>query len=114
MKIIIAGSRSISNIDEVRKAVIDSGFKISEVVSGRARGVDRLGERWAAENKIPIRQFPAFWEKYGKSAGFLRNKEMVEYADGLIAVWDGKSAGTEHTILLAEKKGLKVHIHYTR
>jgi hypothetical protein len=110
MKVIIAGSRTITDIGIVAMAVIESGFQIDEVVSGGARGVDRLGELWAERWRIPVKRFPADWNKFGKSAGPIRNKEMGDYADALIAVWDCKSSGTGHMIGYATGKGLKVYV----
>jgi hypothetical protein len=109
MKVIIAGSRDISDYELVVKAVEDSGFAITEVVSGTARGVDRFGERWARESNVAVKRFPANWDKYGKRAGFLRNVDMADYADALIAVWNG-STGTANMISLAKKRGLKVFV----
>ena len=111
MKVVIAGSRSITSYGLVKYVIILSNFDITEIVSGRARGVDRLGERWATENSIPIKYFPADWEQYGKAAGFVRNSEMVEYADAVIAIWDGKSKGTEHTINLCRKSNKKLYVY---
>lgn len=110
MKTIIAGSRTIEDYNTVLDAVKQSGFTITEVVSGTARGVDRLGERYGREQGIPIKRFPADWDTYGKRAGYLRNETMVRFADALIAIWDGISKGTSHTINLAKEKGLKVYI----
>lgn len=110
MKTIIAGSRTITDYEIVKKAIRDSGFEISEVVSGTASGVDRLGERYARENGLPIRQFPAEWNEYGKAAGPIRNVQMAEYADALIAIWDGCSSGTRHMIKAAEKNDLKIFV----
>lgn len=110
MKVIIAGSRGILNYNFVIKAVGSSGFDITEVVSGTARGVDRLGERYARDNNIQLKKFPADWAGYGKGAGFIRNGQMAEYADALIALWDGKSKGTEQMINRAKHEGLKVHV----
>jgi hypothetical protein len=110
MKTIIAGSRLITDYAAVCKAIKESGFEITEVVSGTCRGVDLLGERWANENKIPIKQFPADWNKFGKSAGYKRNLEMGKYADALIAVWNG-SKGTEHMINIANGMKHKVYVH---
>lgn len=78
-------------------------YPITEVFSGKARGVDFLGELWAELFNIPVRPFPADWEKHGKQAGFLRNEEMVKECDRVIAFWDEFSKGTKHTIDLAEK-----------
>ena len=114
MKVIIAGSRDIEDFSLIQEAVYASTFNITEVVSGRARGVDKLGEAWASLNNIPIKPFPAKWRTNGvldRSAGFKRNIEMAEYADALIAVWDGESRGTKHMINQAKLKKLKVFIY---
>lgn len=86
MKIIVAGSRGITDPHVVAVAIEGSGFAVTEVVSGTARGVDQLGEAWALSRRIPIRRFPADWETHGRSAGHRRNAEMASYADALIAV----------------------------
>ena len=93
MKVIIAGGRNITDYNIVKTAYHKSGFQATEIVSGAARGVDYLGELFAKDNCIAIRSFPADWNKYGKRAGPLRNLQMAEYADALIAVWDGKKYG---------------------
>ena len=111
MKVIIAGSREITDFKVIQEAVEKSTFKPTEIVSGGARGVDTLGEEWAYVHKVPIKKFLAQWNKYGRSAGFKRNVEMAEYADALIAVWDGKSKGTKHMIDQAKIKLLKVFIY---
>ena len=112
---IIAGSRNFNdpalmdnNLDEVE----EYGWRISQVVSGSARGADRLGEEWADINEIPLTLFPAKWEEHGKSAGYIRNKEMAEYAEALVAFWDRKSKGTKHMIDLAIQLGLYVKVVY--
>lgn len=112
MKTIIAGSRNITDYSIVLQAIIDANFDITAVVSGTARGVDQLGEKFANDSSLQIHKFPAQWDEYGKSAGYIRNKQMAEFSDALIAVWDGKSKGTKHMIDLAYKYNLKVYIHY--
>lgn len=114
MRTIIAGSRGFTNIKDVRDAVIKSGFLITMVLSGTAKGVDRLGEQWAAENFILVEKHPAHWNLYGNAAGPIRNTEMAEAAEALVAVWDGRSRGTQHMIAVARKKGLKVYVHEPR
>lgn len=111
MKTIIAGSRSITNPIYVRRAAIDAGWPITEVVCGRARGVDTLGEQWAKRAGVPVVPFIAEWDRYGKSAGIMRNVAMANYADALIAIWDGKSTGTKHMIDIARRKGLKIFVY---
>ena len=114
-RVIIAGSRSITDYEQVATAVRASRFEITEVVSGCAGGPDTLGEIWAANNGVGLSRFPARWRtrdgEYNPRAGFQRNQQMAEYADALIAVWDGESGGTRHMIEQARKRGLKVYIH---
>ena len=112
MKIIIAGGREFSDFAllESKLAHLIQNVDVTEVVSGGARGADRLGEEWANIYNYPVKKFPANWNKYGKSAGYKRNAEMAQYADCLVAFWDGKSRGTKHMIDLAHKQGLKVRV----
>ena len=109
MKVIIAGSRFITDYMIVESAIERSGFarEITEVDSGGAKGADVFGERWAQLHGVPVRHFPAEWQTFGRRAGFVRNAQMIEYADALILVWDGLSRGAAHTLLLAEKTGLR-------
>ena len=107
MKIIIAGSRGLSPTPaEIDQAVADSGFVITEVVSGGAR--DRHGELWAGRHNLPIKRFFPDWVGDGRKAGILRNCRMGDYADGLIAFWDGSSPGTNHMVGYMEKLGKPV------
>ena len=101
MRTIIAGGRNITDQQWVDLAVQQSKFEITEVVSGTARGADTLGEEWAARNNVPVKRFPAEWDRLGKKAGFVRNHKMVTYADALILVWDGHSSGSGHTLAIA-------------
>lgn len=110
MKAIIAGSRCGCSMVKLMDGIKVSQFNITEVVSGCAMGIDAQGEIWARDNSIPIKEFPADWEKYGKSAGYIRNSQMADYADCLIAFWDGRSRGTKHMIDIASKKEMPVHI----
>lgn len=107
MKVIIAGSRSITEPHLMLEAIYKSEFRITEVVSGMAVGVDRLGVWWANHKKIPVKKFYPDWKYLGKSAGIIRNQEMALYADALIAVWDGKSRGTRHMIKYMRDKMMK-------
>ncbi|MEY4565403.1 MAG: Salinibacter virus [Planctomycetota bacterium] len=106
MKVVIAGSRSINNEELVFQAIEEASFEITEVISGGAKGVDRIGEAWAKNRNIPIRIMKPVWTH--KGAGLARNAEMAEVADALIAVYDGESKGTKHMIETMEKKGKRV------
>lgn len=111
MKTIIAGGRNITKYSYVEDAVLQSGFDITEVVSGCARGADALGEMWANKHNIPLSMFPADWDNLGKKAGHVRNCQMGDYAEALIALWDGESRGTKHMIDYATKNGLEVFVY---
>lgn len=110
MRVIVAGSRTIDDYEVVCCAICESGFVITTVVSGCAKGVDQLGERWALEHGVPVDKYPAQWASYGNAAGPIRNQEMSENSEALVAIWNGMSRGTAHMIDCAKKKGLKVFV----
>jgi len=112
-KVIVAGSREFNNYSLLAKKLHHLLKEKAEthkivIVSGTARGADKLGELWASRHDHEVERFPADWNKHGKRAGYLRNKEMAEYADALIAFWDGVSRGTEHMVNIMEKLGKPV------
>lgn len=109
-KVIIAGSRGIHDYHLIHKAVDSSGFDVDEIVSGGAVGVDSLGEKYAKTNGIDLVIFLANWEGRGRSAGHHRNRKMGDYADALIAIWDGESKGTKGMIEYMEKLGKQVFV----
>lgn len=114
-RVIIAGSRSFNDYKYLKHCVDILLKNIHEeivIVCGKARGADSLGERYAKENGYTVRYFPADWNRFGKSAGCIRNEEMAQNADALIAFWDGKSRGTKNMIKLAHKYGLQLRIKY--
>lgn len=130
MKLIIAGSRTITDYNLLKKAMKDSNAisKVKEIVSGGAKGVDTLGERWAKEHKVKLTVMKAKWNDlkapgavidvrpgtedgyYNSRAGLQRNEDMGRYADALLALWDGKSTGTAHMIDFMKKLGKKVYV----
>lgn len=115
VKIIIAGSRGITDKSFVAGVIemnpICPPEHITEIVSGHCpRGVDAIAEEIAQELDIPVQAFPANWDKYGRQAGPIRNQEMAEYADGLIAIWDGKSRGTKNMIIKAHAVSIPVYV----
>lgn len=101
MKILVAGSRSINPQTIIFTFTnLLNTFSISEFVTGCAKGPDRLPweYNYAFSLNVPIKEFPADWNKYGKRAGPIRNAEMAEYCDAAIILWDGKSKGTKNMI----------------
>ena len=114
MKVIVAGGRDFKDY-HLLKETLDNFQQeygdITEVVSGGARGSDKLGEKYANENTIPIKRFVPDWEGLGKKAGFVRNRQMGDYAKEhngmLVAFWDRQSRGTKGMIDYTTKIGLK-------
>lgn len=105
MKVIVAGCRNFTDY-ELLKQKLDyyrETKPITEIVSGVARGADVLGVQYAKAVDIPYKLFPADWVKNGRAAGPIRNQQMAEYADALIAVWDGESKGTKNMISCMNK-----------
>ncbi len=111
-KVIIAGGRDFSDYQLlVEKCDKYLANKTNiEIVSGTAKGADSLGERYAKERGYSLKTFPADWAAFGKRAGYLRNEQMANYANALIAFWDGESRGTKHMIDIATEKGLLVKV----
>lgn len=112
-KVIIAGGRDFDDYEMLKNKcdhLLSNLFGDIEIVSGTASGADKLGERYATEKGYPIKHFPADWAKEKRSAGIVRNIQMAEYSDFLIACHDGFSRGTNHMIEVAKEKGLKVAI----
>lgn len=113
-RIIIAGGREFidynllaNTCDKLLKNLPQDEI---EIVSGKARGADSLGEDYAFTRGYPVKEFRADWDGLGKRAGFVRNAQMADYGTHLIAFWDGVSKGTKGMIELAEKKGLRVRV----
>lgn len=112
-KVIIAGTRSFSDYGKLFKIcdiLLEKRHPDITIVCGMARGADLLGKRYAEEKGYEIVECPADWDNLGKSAGIIRNKDMGNIADALIAFWDYKSHGTKHMIDYATQKGLMVRV----
>lgn len=112
MKYAIIGSRSYANYAQF-EATVDIYTDITEIISGGARGVDKMAERYAEEHNMPCKIFLPDWDKYGKSAGYIRNKDIVAAADKILAFWDFESKGTKHTLQLADQVNKPYIIHLT-
>lgn len=114
-KIIIAGGRDFMDYNLLKEKTnkILQEKKVTHkivIISGCARGADTLGLRYASENTFDVEEYPADWDKYGKKAGYVRNVEMAENADALIAFWNGKSKGTKHMIDIAMERNLPIRV----
>ena len=120
--VVIAGSRSITDyfpfekemdfiMDVMFQGRIGTGVPVREehevinpvIISGTARGTDRLGEKWAELRGFPVLRMPADWNTHGKRAGYIRNHKMVRAADAVVVFWDGESRGTRHTMNIAKE-----------
>ena len=125
IRIIVAGGRDFNDFPLLMNKCIgiiatvtkeDNTIDKIRIVSGSARGADKLGEQYAQIAHYDVSRFPAAWDIYGKSAGYRRNADMAKFASEegnigiLIAFWDGKSRGTKHMIDLAKRYGLDVYV----
>ena len=116
IRVIIAGGRKFNDYEMLKRNMLKFIQKLHdhidfhkvEIVSGNANGTDKLGERFAKEYHYDLKIMPAQWDLHGRSAGYLRNKEMLAYtkeADHsvLVAFWDGQSKGTKNMIDISRK-----------
>lgn len=123
MKLIIAGCRDhdvpLKEMDRILRMSphwtnvnlsVYHGYDMIEIVTGGCRGVDHSAKAWAMHHRIPHREFPADWNTHGKAAGPIRNKQMAEYADKLVALWDGESRGTLNMIQTMTREGKPVFV----
>lgn len=110
MRLLICGSRTLGSYQLIDEAIKESGFKPTEVITGGAYGVDYWANLWAKENGIDQVIMPANWKRDGKAAGPIRNKKMVQRADAILAIWDGKSKGTQHAIHCAAKEQMLLFV----
>lgn len=121
MRVLICGSRNFNRYDVMGRVMEpifryyydpSKGTSDIVVISGKARGADKMGEEWAEEFNLPVEEYPADWNKYGKSAGYIRNKQMLEEGkpDLVVAFPIGESRGTRNMISLAEKANIKTII----
>ena len=108
MKIAVIGSRTFDKYESVVNILSKLG--VTEIISGGAKGADTLAERYAKEFDIPTKIFLPDWETYGKKAGFMRNTQIIEECEMVVAFWDGESKGTKDSLDKAEKLGKKVMI----
>lgn len=104
MKLLIAGSRSITDFD-LNGHISDD---VDLIISGGAKGIDTLAEQYADKNGIEKLIIRPKYEKYGRAAPIRRNEEMVDISDAVLAIWDGKSRGTAYTLEYARKKGKEI------
>ncbi len=100
MKIAIVGSRDVT-VSDIGRYISN----VDEIVSGGAAGVDYCAAEYAKENGIKITVFLPQYERYGRAAPIIRNKEIVDYSDKIIAFWNGSSKGTLSVIKHAQKTG---------
>lgn len=108
MKVAIIGSRNL-RIDHLEDYLPQN---ITELVSGGAKGIDTCVKSYALNNNIPLTEFLPNYNRYKKGAPLRRNLEIIEYADMVIAFWDGTSHGTKFVIDACQKQGRPLLVHH--
>lgn len=106
MRIAIIGSRSI----RVENLALYLPPETTEIVSGGARGVDQCAAQYARAHGLQLTEFLPEYARYGRAAPLVRNRAIVDYADEVLAFWDGSSAGTRHVIRYCKKLGRRVRV----
>jgi len=112
MKLAVVGSRDFSDSETMARVLDRIRAKHPQVtiVSGAGRGADTLAANYAKANGLTLIEFPADWNKHGRAAGPIRNQQVVDASDAVLAFWDGQSPGTKITIDMARRKGIPVRI----
>lgn len=112
MKIAVIGSRTCTNLELIDRYLSEFFEPGDELISGGARGADENAANWARSKNYKVTEFIPEWDKYGKSAGFIRNKDIIDNAERVIAFWDKKSNGTKHSLGLAKEQNKPTIIIY--
>jgi len=109
-KVAVVGSRTFTDYECMRKTLDVHVKPGDEIVSGGAKGADKLAEKYAKDQNLNTIIYYPQWDKYGKKAGFLRNRKIIDDADVVVAFWDGKSRGTASSIDLARRANKELYI----
>ena len=107
MKVAVVGSRNCEVSD--LKNYLPEGVK--EIVSGGAKGIDSCARTYAQAHGLPLTEFLPEYERYGRAAPIKRNLQIIDYADEVIAIWDGKTKGTKHVIDACKEKNKKITVY---
>lgn len=115
--LIVAGGRDFQDYKRMENVLFEFAEQhgddyMMNIVSGMARGADKLAVQFCRNHGVYLIEMPANWSQHGKSAGYRRNTKMADISQGLIAFWDGSSRGTSHMISTAQSKGLIVQVEY--
>jgi len=112
MNLAIIGSRDFNNYDLLKQTILSliNINDVNSIVSGGANGADKLAEKFAEEFGLQKIIFKPDWNKFGKSAGIIRNSDIVKNSDMVIAFWDGNSKGTKKSIDISKKLGKKLKV----
>lgn len=112
MKVAIIGGRSFNNYQLLSETIdrhfytngpFRSVFLVHEIISGGAKGADFLAAKFAKGNNIKLTEFLPDWDKHGKSAGFIRNEDIIKNSDMVLCFWDGQSKGSANSLSIAKR-----------
>ena len=122
IRIIVAGTRTFSDYELLRNKLDNFISELNQkypgkqvaIITGAAKGADQLGSLYARSHNIPLKEFPADWNTYGRAAGPIRNQQMLDFAlhgiPALIAFWDGESRGTKNMINIAKRCNVQTEV----
>lgn len=111
MKVLVCGGRDYGDRAHLTQ-VLDKVHRhrgITILIQGGAKGADLMAAQWARVRHIPVKEYPAQWEKYGKSAGYRRNRQMLQEEQPHVVIAFPGGKGTDNMVELATKAGVKVY-----
>ena len=109
MKVAVIGSRGLDVDEKTIEGLLPRYF--TEIVSGGAKGIDACAKAYALAYGVPIKEFLPDYDRYGRAAPIKRNEQIINYADCVVAIWDGRSKGTKNVIDLCRKIGKSVTVY---
>ena len=107
MKVAVIGSRGLC-VDKLEDYLPEA---VTEIVSGGAKGIDTCAKDYALRHELKLTEFLPEYKKYGRGAPLRRNITIIEYADLVLAFWDGKSRGTKYVIDNCKKRNIPVAVY---
>lgn len=110
MKLLVVGSRSITDFD-LSSFISDD---VDTVISGGANGIDALAEEYADRHRLSKYIFRPRYDLYGRAAPIHRNEQMVDFCDAVLVIWDGHSKGTQHTVKYAKRVGKPITVVFVK
>lgn len=112
MRVIVCGSRTWAHEDEVYRVLSGLERNGLTIIHGGARGADRMAHHWASQNEVKCEEYPADWNKHGRSAGPIRNRQMLDLGADMVIAFrsEGESRGTDDMIRETKRRRIDLRV----